>query len=87
MGTQEGEARIACCQLQRLGGPGCRCIALRLDGQASESVSGVTPEGREGGCIRFEVAGGRDRRRNIRIHVDVPACNDLSLNIGAGDGI
>ena len=61
MRAQEKEARRARGLLERFGG-----LPVQL-------FPGSAPVGGEGGHVGREVAGGRDRRRNHRIHAEVPA--------------
>ena len=83
MAAQEGEAGVARGLLEGLGRVMGRGVALGLGGQAGELLPGAAPIGGEAGHIGREVAAGRDRRRNHRIHAVVPALE----NVGAGDGI
>ena len=87
MGAQEGEAGVARRLLERLSGRCRRGIALRLRRQTAQPLAGIAPKGRKDGRIGLEAAIGRDRCRDHRIHIDVPAHNDCSLDFGAGDGI
>ena len=68
MAAQEGEARLAGGLLDRLGFFMGRRIALRLRRQAAELLAGLAPIGGESCRIGGEIAAGRDRRRNHRVH-------------------